>query len=526
MNPIRSQIFKVFFSYLFVVFLLLAAITAGPAYFLVSDTQRQLSSRFIDQSAEQAVGSFDEFFTTAEETLQMIGHWSESGLLSLEDFEEVNQLLFPVLEDGHLNFGVSILDNDGNSYHIDYSEGLFETTRVDLSMNETLPFQAQVQQWKEQVLLDESIQQMEEDPRKSQWYLHALSADGVYWSDPYIFPQHRIAGVTVAQSMKTNVEGSELVVALDLSIHDIFENIRRLQPSPNSRVSVIRNDATLYDEASEGGATFLSLAGLKDQLIAQAHSAWLAGNSDDRVVSVEFEGQVWWCGFRAVDAARGRIWVSVMVPEEDTLEGVGKRRNLLLGSGFTVILMSAGISFLLTRRKLKNRSSVQFPSIPLEPDSLREWLQKVVDGGESKRSEFKSTMRMNLRAGKPGKEIETAWLKGVAAFLNTDGGILLLGVSDDGEILGLEADNFRNEDHCQLHFKNLISQQIGAQFSKDIEFRTVWIDDKMVGIIECRRSSEPVFLKHAKGESFFIRNGPSSDELPVSQVVEYIRTRK
>ncbi|NQY33147.1 MAG: ATP-binding protein, partial [Coraliomargarita sp.] len=70
------------------------------------------------------------------------------------------------------------------------------------------------------------------------------------------------------------------------------------------------------------------------------------------------------------------------------------------------------------------------------------------------------------------------------------------------------------------------AQQIGAEFSKYIEFRTVTLEGKLVGIAECQRSNEPVFLKHPKGESFFIRNGPSSDELPVSQALDYIKNRK
>ena len=36
---------------------------------------------------------------------------------------------------------------------------------------------------------------------------------------------------------------------------------------------------------------------------------------------------------------------------------------------------------------------------------------------------------MNLHTKKPGKEIEIAWLKGVTAFLNTDGGTLLIGMT-------------------------------------------------------------------------------------------------
>jgi hypothetical protein len=63
---------------------------------------------------------------------------------------------------------------------------------------------------------------------------------------------------------------------------------------------------------------------------------------------------------------------------------------------------------------------------------------------------------------------DLAWLKAVVGFMNSDGGILLIGVSDDGEILGLDADNFANEDKCRLHFKNLINTYIGVEFTRFI----------------------------------------------------------
>jgi len=133
---------------------------------------------------------------------------------------------------------------------------------------------------------------------------------------------------------------------------------------------------------------------------------------------------------------------------------------------------------------------------------------------------------MNLHSKKPGKEIELAWLKGVAAFLNTDGGTLLLGVTDAGEITGLEQDVFENDDKCRLHFKNLIAAHLGADLSKYIRFELLPFDGKTVGVVLCARASEPVFLKDGNKEYFYIRNGPSSDELPVSKALNYIKRRK
>ncbi len=134
-------------------------------------------------------------------------------------------------------------------------------------------------------------------------------------------------------------------------------------------------------------------------------------------------------------------------------------------------------------------------------------------------------MRTNLKTGKTGKEIEIAWLKTVAAFMNSDGGILLIGVDDSGKILGIDADNFANEDKCRLHFKNLLNTHIGAEFTRFIHLKIVTIQGHTVLIVECERVRRPVFLTMRKQEDFFIRSGPSSMKLSMSQMVKYLSER-
>lgn len=60
--------------------------------------------------------------------------------------------------------------------------------------------------------------------------------------------------------------------------------------------------------------------------------------------------------------------------------------------------------------------------------------------GESQTVEFKSTARRNTRAGQQDKKMEHVILKTVCGFLNAEGGTLLIGVDDDGQILGLTGD--------------------------------------------------------------------------------------
>jgi predicted HTH transcriptional regulator len=110
--------------------------------------------------------------------------------------------------------------------------------------------------------------------------------------------------------------------------------------------------------------------------------------------------------------------------------------------------------------------------------------------------------------------------------MNSDGGILLLGVNDQGEITGIEADEFDNEDRCRLHCKNLINNHIGPEFSRFIHLKIHHLQGKTLVVIECERVRRPVFLTVGKNEDFFVRSGPSSIKLTMSQMVDYLNERR
>lgn len=148
--------------------------------------------------------------------------------------------------------------------------------------------------------------------------------------------------------------------------------------------------------------------------------------------------------------------------------------------------------------------------------------EELIALGESEKLEFKSTLRWNLMANKADKAIENSALKTVVAFLNTEGGILLIGVKDDGSVIGIESDQFPNEDKFLLHFANLINERIGKQHLGHIQSGLREVAGKKVFRVDCKPSPDPVFLKN-NGEEFYVRNGPSSTHLSTSEVLEYSR---
>jgi CheY-like chemotaxis protein len=114
----------------------------------------------------------------------------------------------------------------------------------------------------------------------------------------------------------------------------------------------------------------------------------------------------------------------------------------------------------------------------------------------------------------------------VVAFLNTDGGVLLVGVGDDGDVLGTGADQFENDDKYLLHVNNCIQQYIGLECSSFIRFHLVPVDENNVLLIECQPSPSAVFLKIGKEEEFYVRVGPGSRRLSTSEVLAYMAHRK
>ncbi len=165
--------------------------------------------------------------------------------------------------------------------------------------------------------------------------------------------------------------------------------------------------------------------------------------------------------------------------------------------------------------------------IRLNPNFLRktheEELSELISQGEDEKIEFKSTLRTNLHTKEFDKKIEYSVLKTIVAFLNTNGGTLLIGVSNKGEILGIDSDKFENDDKFALHLTNIIKEKIGKKNLHLINLKFLKVRNKFIMRVDCEKSSKEVFLKpNPKEEEFYIRVGPSNSQLVGSELIEYV----
>ena len=150
-------------------------------------------------------------------------------------------------------------------------------------------------------------------------------------------------------------------------------------------------------------------------------------------------------------------------------------------------------------------------------------VRAIIREGESKRIEFKESLSLDVRKQTKELYIEQASLKTIVAFLNTEGGDLLVGVSDDGQIRGVdgEIEKFhKNRDHFLLHFKNLLKSKIGEGFYPFIDHRLVKLDDVHILLVKCKASQTPCFLE---SKDFYVRTNPATDKLEGLPLAEYLK---
>jgi len=185
--------------------------------------------------------------------------------------------------------------------------------------------------------------------------------------------------------------------------------------------------------------------------------------------------------------------------------------------------------FLVARRKMIADSINSFLG-NLKGREVEETInyEEVIKGGENDYVEFKSSLRWDYEQGNVNKLMEHIIAKTISAFMNSEGGKLLIGISDAGEILGIDKDcatlKNKNKDGFLLQLTQVINQYLGKEFNQYMSIKIIQIESKEACVIDVMNSAMPVFLKNADKEEFYIRASASSQSMSIREANEYIRT--
>jgi ATP-dependent Lon protease len=152
----------------------------------------------------------------------------------------------------------------------------------------------------------------------------------------------------------------------------------------------------------------------------------------------------------------------------------------------------------------------------------------LISGGESGTVEFKQTARVNLATKQSDKVIELMVIKSVASFMNALGGTLLLGVTDTGEVFGIERDiktlgSKQNRDGFELWLTGLLDNMLGPTATTYVSIAFEELIGGVVCRVDVRPGRKPTFVRGGKGEAdLYVRLNNSTRLLNTADALEYV----
>ena len=186
--------------------------------------------------------------------------------------------------------------------------------------------------------------------------------------------------------------------------------------------------------------------------------------------------------------------------------------------------------FLAERRKRLAHAINAFMEGLLKEQKKTDWtIADYIAAGESELVEFKMSLRWDYKAKQVNKGLEKIAARTMAGFMNKNGGTLVIGVTDDGTICGIEKDfetlGRRDRDGWE---QNLITA-LGVYLSKDvaalIDVSFAEVDGKTVAVLHADPGIKPVFLNEKGAAEFYVRSGNTTQLLDAKQALDYIKER-
>ncbi len=210
----------------------------------------------------------------------------------------------------------------------------------------------------------------------------------------------------------------------------------------------------------------------------------------------------------------------------DILRGQSSEDNFLLIVYYAEIGAMLGLLFLFLY-KFIHKKLIKIDYLKAE---LEKGLPSIIRQGEGPHVEFKSSLRWDIVESRVNKSLERVVLKTLAGFLNSSiGGTLLIGVADNGEILGLEKDyqtlKKPDQDGFEQMLMTAISTNLGGDLCSFVHVLFHVIDKKEVCRLIVSPSIRPVFLTHSNTPKFFLRTGGGTRDLNIQEALSYVAGR-
>ncbi len=344
-------------TFLAVVIMLSVAILA-VTIFGVRHAIETLAVDLIRGTTNEAEEKLRRFFTPAQRGLAVARAWGEAGLLPIEQPDEINAALMPLLREFPQITSVLVADRRGRENMLLRLGDTWKNrrTRVDL-----WGAKSQWAEWDDDGVKSVEWRELGYDPRFRPWFEGAIQTEGeVHWTSPYIFFTTKDPGITASVSFEA-ADGVTRVVGFDLMLRDISAFTSSVSAGPLAKVFVMTDDDRIVglpahprfqDDQAQKAALLSAPVELELPVVTDALLALAASDTPD--VPVRFrgsDGSWWWGADRRFALGPERfLKLVVTVPEALLLREVRQIRLWVVGVTFAVIAFALWRSRVLARR--------------------------------------------------------------------------------------------------------------------------------------------------------------------------------
>ena len=154
-------------------------------------------------------------------------------------------------------------------------------------------------------------------------------------------------------------------------------------------------------------------------------------------------------------------------------------------------------------------------------------ISDIIEKGEGQRVEFKETIRYHTYKEEYSKDLKYEICKEVCGFMNSErGGIIIVGVNDEGKVTGLERDGYDSRDKVINSVSGLLKGNIGKRHvRKFLDLNIPRVGGRDVLRIDCYPSGQPAFYKESGDMKMYVRVSESKEPYDAKEIYNYIVER-
>ncbi len=210
---------------------------------------------------------------------------------------------------------------------------------------------------------------------------------------------------------------------------------------------------------------------------------------------------------------RDRLWL-IFLPHQLPMSGLYAAIGGLIGIGF-------GFYGLVLHREIR--------TINYYEDALARSIPALISAGENERVEFKASIRWDFQDARVNRTLENVIARTIAGLFNHQGGDLLIGVTDAGEVVGVENDyrtlRHQDRDGFQRCVNDIVKTKLGGDLCPLVHVVFHEVDGKDVCLVAVEPAPRPVYSDDGRATRLFVRTGNNTREFDAREAISYAATR-